>query len=264
MRKHKIDYFFSLKRFIHTINALLYREIITRTSTLNLGIFGVFLSPLIQLLSFVIFFSFIRNSYENILIFLTLGITIFSLFSDISFRSSNAIDANTQLIRTYRPIKIIDIIITRTLIESFLNFLILTVLLILIYIYKREITIENFNLGISVFFLAIIFSLGVGLVTLIISTLFSFTKNFLPFITRPIYFLSGVFFSLNDIPEYLKPFLSWNPLIHFIELSRNAFMSNYKLDDRISLNYAFYSAFTALIIGLAAYFYSQKELQKKC
>jgi capsular polysaccharide transport system permease protein len=44
---------------------------------------------------------------------------------------------------------------------------------------------------------------------------------------RPLFFISGIFFSLQDIPEEYWTYLAWNPLLHAVELSRYAAYPGY-------------------------------------
>ena len=44
---------------------------------------------------------------------------------------------------------------------------------------------------------------------------------------RPLIFISGVFFSLQDLPKNTWKYFDWNPLLHAIELSRQATYSSF-------------------------------------
>ena len=104
---------------LNVINALIYRELKTRVSQVR-GILGVFIEPLGVMSIFLIIFSVVRAnnvSGLNTILFLGTGIVLFTLFSDIAIRSSNAIEANKALF-FYRPVKPIDTVIARSVVES--------------------------------------------------------------------------------------------------------------------------------------------------
>ena len=160
-------------------------------------------------------------------------------------------------------IKIIDTVIARSIIEFFLSLIFMIVILSSVFLYKSQIILSSIHLSISILFLSLTFSFGVGLIILVVSNLYPITKLLLPFITRPLFIGSCVFFPLLSIPQGLRKYLLWNPLLHFIELFRNSFDNNYPLDKMISISYASYSATTTLVIGLALYSLFENELLKK-
>jgi capsular polysaccharide transport system permease protein len=47
-------------------------------------------------------------------------------------------------------------------------------------------------------------------------------NKILNLLTRPLFFISGVFFALQDFPKEYWHYLDWNPILHAIELTRYA------------------------------------------
>lgn len=45
---------------------------------------------------------------------------------------------------------------------------------------------------------------------------------------RPTFFLSAVFFTANELPEHILDWLSWNPLLHAVEIARDGMLFNYQ------------------------------------
>lgn len=266
MFKLNRNYILGLKRFLFSINALIYRELKTKISSATLGLLGVFAEPLLGLIVFLAIFSLgkaVSVAGLNTVIFLSTGIIIFNIFSGIAYRSLNAIQANQNLIKSYRFVRIIDTVIARSIIEIYLNIILFLLILVFFYLGNSQIILSNINLSILILFLSATFSFGVGLIILVVSTLFPVTQNLLPVVTRPLFIISGVFFSLSTLPESLKKYVSWNPILHYIELLRLSFTNSYSLDVRITLPYALFSSLTTLLIGLFLYFSLEKELLKK-
>jgi ABC-type polysaccharide/polyol phosphate export permease len=52
--------------------------------------------------------------------------------------------------------------------------------------------------------------------------------NFGQLLLRPSFFLSAVFFTANELPEHILDWLSWNPLLHAIEVARDGMLFNYQ------------------------------------
>lgn len=45
---------------------------------------------------------------------------------------------------------------------------------------------------------------------------------------RPAFFVSGIFFTANELPESLLSVLGWNPLLHAIEVARDGMLFHYE------------------------------------
>ena len=85
-------------------------------------------------------------------------------------------------------------------------------------------------------------------------------QQFIPLIMRPLWFISGVFLSLRNLPQYLKPYLSWNPVFQAIELTRHSFSLDFILDESVSLVYLWQCAFLSLFVGFLFYTINEKRL----
>lgn len=49
---------------------------------------------------------------------------------------------------------------------------------------------------------------------------------------RPTFFVSGIFFTANELPNALLAILSWNPLLHAVEVARDGMLFHY--DSRVA------------------------------
>ena len=47
-------------------------------------------------------------------------------------------------------------------------------------------------------------------------------------ILRPSFFISGVFFTANELPERVLPFFIWNPILHAVEIARDGMLFHYE------------------------------------
>ena len=75
---------------------------------------------------------------------------------------------------------------------------------------------------------------------------YEWVKSVVQFLMRPLWFLSGVFFSLNDVPQNIRPYISWNPILQSIELTRHSFANSYPLSEAVSLTYLIQSSLIIL------------------
>lgn len=244
------------------IDALIYRELKTRVSQVKFGFLGVLIQPLMVLSIFLLIFSFLKAAQSGPLdigLFLAAGVVLFTLFNDIAIRSINAMDANEALF-FYRPVKPVDTVIARAIVESGLYALIMLLIVSGIWILKEEVIMSSFTQLVMSFLLLAITALGCGLALMVAGHRFSVVKQIVPLFLRPLWFTSGIFFSLHGIPQQFRPYLSWNPILQAIELARNAFSQAYELEPSISMSYLFACAMVSLAFGLGIYVNNEKFL----
>ena len=243
------------------IFALFLREIRTRFGKYRLGYLWAILQPGGQLLIMlaIAHFAFGRQtpgiSYS---VFFTGGIVSWFLFNNIAIRSLNAVQANLGLFN-YRPVKPIDAVIARTLIEVIVYSVVYACLLLFSWAIGDTIKIENLVFLIGVFFLLAWYSFGIGLIVMTIGDAFPEAENIIPLLIRPLFYVSGIFFSVGSIPLEYRGYVLWNPLIHAIELSRNAIFSEYELYD-VSLSYLFLCSLVSNVAGLVVYRVQERKM----
>lgn len=252
-------YIKGLKNQLSVVDALVYRELLTKKNYSFLGFLGVIIEPLLITFVYLIILKLIRANIDiglDPILFFGTGILLFSFFASILNRSSNAIKANRNLFY-YKKVKPIDTIIARSLIEISLLFIVYSLILVIVFYIKNEIILDNFPKLLLIFILVTILSFSAGLIFIMIINKFEFSRSLIPLISRPLFFTSGAIFSINIVPYEFRNLLLWNPLLHAIEIARNSLDSKYELNDQISLAYL---SFTTLIIfGKAIFNYMRNE-----
>jgi len=78
-------------------------------------------------------------------------------------------------------------------------------------------------------------------------------------INRILLWTSGIFYATYTLPGPARPFVTWNPLLHSVELLRHSINSAYPLPD-ISLQYLGTCALISLGFGLVFYFSNEALL----
>lgn len=256
----------SLKIQIDVIRGLYYRELLTRISKLRFGLIGILIEPIALISIFLLLIGFRRGFVPvfslDLIIFLTVGNIIFELFSSISRRSIDSINAN-QALFYYSRVKPFDTIFARALVEIN-SYGVLYIIIVLGYFYFKNMwVIDNLPLILICFLLTAIFAIGLGLIFMTAGNRYNYTSQVVNVIFRPLYFISGSFFSLAGLPESIKPWLAWNPLLHAIELSRKGFSELYLLDPLISLLYLIKITIITLFLGLLIYVRNERILLTK-
>ena len=181
-------------------------------------------------------------------LFFASGMLFYNLFNLIGQASLGAVEANMSLLN-YQRIKPLDPIISRALLEMILSGTSMLVVLGSIAYFGFEFSIDSILGVIEAFFLLVFFSFGVGLFLATVSPFVQDFKKIAPVLLRPLFFLSGIFFSVNTMPESVVPYFMWNPILHGIELGRDALFESYT-SEHADKSYLYISAVVSLTLGL--------------
>lgn len=241
--------------------ALFLREIKTRFGKYRLGYLWAALEPMAHMLILLVIFGYVMHRTMpdiSFPVFLINGIIPFFIFSNISNRSIGAIAANQGLFN-YRPVKPIDTIIARTILEAFIYAVVYVLLMVIVGLLGETYEVTNLITLIIVWILLVLFSCGVGLLFMVIGKTYPEMEKFLPIFTKPLYFISCVMFSLNAIPKAYWPYLQWNPLVHAIELFRASVVPGYSTEG-VSLSYLAFCTLLVFFVGLAVYRHREKAM----
>ena len=244
------------------INALVYRELKTRVSQVKFGVVGVFIEPLGVIAVFLAIFTFLRSASPgmDIILFLASGVIIYTAYVNISVRSLNAMNANEELF-FYRPVKPIDTVIARTIVETGLFSLILIIIGLFTCLLREQWLFYNFGLLAATFFFLALNAFGFGTFLMVAGHRYPFLNQLVPLLMRPLWFISGIFFSLNTVPQKFLPWLSWNPITQAIELTRSSFSPYYYINPSVvSLPYLMATAAVSCALGLWVYSNNEKIL----
>lgn len=236
------------------VHALLLRELKTRFGKYRLGYLWALIEPSAHLLILMFIFGFIRHKTMpdiSFPVFLLNGIIPYFIFNKITSRSIGAIEANKGLFN-YRPVKPVDTIISRAMLESLIYAFVYIILMIVVRFCGETFDVNSILTLVATWILLIIFSCGVGLIFMVIGRTFPETEKFLPIIAKPLYFVSCIMFPLHAIPREYWSFFLWNPIVHVVELSRASVVAGYHTEG-VSLIYLAIFTLVTLFLGLALY-----------
>ena len=138
--------------------------------------------------------------------------------------------------------------------------IIISVISIIIFSLVIEIEIKNYLIFILYLFLTSFIMGGVGFIAGLWAEKFDNMATVTNFIIVPLSFLSGTFYSINRLPEYLNKLSYYNPFFHMIDGFRYAFIEN--LDG--SLNFGIiYLSILSFVIWFIAYLLYKKGYKIK-
>ena len=204
------------------IHALLLREIKTRFGAYRLGFVWALAEPLAHVAVLSVIFG-VRSPTTaqdvEFPIFLATGIIPFLLFQRMVTRGMTTVEANRPLF-AYRQVRPFDTLIARFILETviyaavFLTFMIGTRWL------GFDVAVQD-PLPVLLAFLALgLFATGIGAAACVLNDVLPDAAQVVPIIIRPLYFISGIFFSVEVVPAEYRAYLLWNPVLHGLEIIR--------------------------------------------
>jgi capsular polysaccharide transport system permease protein len=241
--------------------ALFIRELSSRFGRFKLGYVWAVAEPFFTILAFcLIRIAMGSGSIEGLAfpIFFASGMLIYTIFNNIGQAMIGLVESNLALMN-YQRIKPMDPLIARSILEIIISSISIFTILGGFYWAGYSFTWNNTLGFIAVFILISAFSFGVGCIFAVVSLLFQEFKKIAPIVIRPTFFISGIFFSTNSIPEHLLPYLLWNPILHAIELGRDVMFVEYNCA-HASWSYLSFSTLASLALGLALFQFYQKKL----
>ena len=138
--------------------------------------------------------------------------------------------------------------------------IIISVISIIIFSLIIEIEVKNYLIFILYLFLTSFIMGGAGFIAGLWAEKFDNMATVTNFIIVPLSFLSGTFYSINRLPEYLNKLSYYNPFFHMIDGFRYAFIEN--LDG--SLNFGIiYLSILSFVIWFIAYLLYKKGYKIK-
>lgn len=235
---------------LRVLFALVVREMGTRFGRSAGGYLWAIAEPLGGIILLAVAFSLALRSPPlgtSFMLFYATGIIPFHLFNGMSKGVSGAVGANRGLL-TYPVVTALDAVLAKALL-SFMTLFMVAVLLCSGIIIGMDLHV-NLELGAVVlaFVMAAALGLGVGTFNCVLFGFFPTWKNIWNVLTRPLFIISGIFFTFESVPAEFQAVLWWNPLVHAIGMMRSGFYGSYDAH-YVSILYVFGIAGGTFVVG---------------
>ncbi|CDT39110.1 Polysialic acid transport protein KpsM [Vibrio coralliirubri] len=217
-----------LKVWRDVIFAIFVREIKSKSKD-RLGIAWLVISPVV----FIFVFSSIRGRMDGgethgipVFFFVAIGMVLVQSFLGMVGSTAASIKKNKPLY-AFRQVQPISSVLAISGLELLIKVFVVIVIGVIAYYLGMRMQLAD---PIEFIFILV----RVWIIATSLGVVFSLASCFVPeiekirlLIMRPIFFISGIFFSLQDIPREFWPYLTWNPLLHAVELARYAAYPHY-------------------------------------
>ena len=212
-----------------TIHTIMLREVRCRFAGDPLGYAWTFLVPLLWIGTLMFFFTLLgRNPAIPVdtPTFIATGVVPYVLFRYTITSMSRVASTHRHLIH-FGGVRVSDLLFAAALLEVLNAVVIFTMIWLLIAITFGPAPIHNPLEFINGLLLTAVFGTAVGRFTAILGMVSETAKRMVPVILRPMFWISGIFFTATELPSSLLPYLQWNPLLHAIEITRSGVFLNY-------------------------------------
>lgn len=237
------------------IFALMLREARTRFGKSNIGYLWAVIDPLVQMLVLWGIYSVFGRHVPvatSMPVFLITGILPFNYWKGCVARGASAIGSNLPLL-TYPQVRAADVVISRTLLEAAT-----TVVVVLIFVVGLKVFYgEPFSSWVDepaplVAALLALFYFGISFAffSANVARIFPAWTEIFGYFSRPLWFMSGIFFTLESLPHNARAYAAYNPIAHMLEWLRSAALPGFE-STHYSPLYVLGWATCVLAIGLA-------------
>jgi capsular polysaccharide transport system permease protein len=232
------------------VGALALREARVTFGAVKLGYFWAIFEPILGTALLTYIFSIITRHPPigtSFPLFFATGILTINLYQKLSGSLMAVFEGNRGLL-AYPLVKETDVVFARFFV------IVMTYIFIYIIFFGGLILIDkgHFPNRLDIVLLAILaialLGLGAGLTNAVIYMLWPTWRRVEAIITRPLFFLSGVFFIPSNFPPKISYWLSWNPILQAIDLLRVGYYRNYHSQ---SLDVGYLALYVGILLLIA-------------
>jgi capsular polysaccharide transport system permease protein len=241
------------------IFALFTREIRTGFSD-KLGLSWALINPV----AFIFILSFIRSRLAGgdthgvpTFVFMAYGLIFIQMFLSTLQNCANSFKKNKALF-AFRQVQPISAVIAAAIFELLVKIFVVIGIVIIMFFLGIEISVSDPLLMLTCFFSLWWLSVMLGLMFAIFIAYVPEVNKLMNLVTRPLFFVSGVFFALQDFPREYWHYLNWNPILHAIELTRYAAYPAYG-NEGVNLQFLLMVTLIITFFSLAIYYTNWRQ-----
>ncbi|MDR3532636.1 MAG: tetratricopeptide repeat protein [Rhodopila sp.] len=213
------------------IYAIMLRDIRTRFGHTRLGYLWAIMEPMSHLLTLGMMFYALNHSPpplgDNMFLFYITGLVPFLMFSHVATDVMSAAEGANAMLQL--PIvKRTDVMVAHAL-RQFATELVVGIIIFSIaaLLGHQGLPADLLTAGAAVTLLWLL-AVGIGAVNVVVSSLFPSYETFFNALIRLLYFTSGIYYSPIGMPDVVRDWLLWNPVLQGIDLFRSGFFNQYE------------------------------------
>jgi capsular polysaccharide transport system permease protein len=138
----------------------------------------------------------------------------------------------------------------------------MVVLLSIAHAMDYRVTLQDPARILAALSLALLLGFGTGALCSALNLMWPTTARVVPLILRVMFFVSGLFFSVDAMPRYVQCYLFFNPLSHLIESLRGGLAASFN-SQFVYLPYVIGFVLVTLSLGLLLERYSRRYMEQQ-
>lgn len=211
------------------ILTLMQRERLTRYAGGRLGPAWALLTPIAWIAFVVILFRTLDRVppiHVAPEIFVATGVLPYIAFRQAVTSMARAYPAHRYL-RYIRPVSINDILLATILLEG-LNMIVSALVIFgaITLIFGAPLPSDPAKVALG-FVLAWFLAAGLGRLVAVMSMISDSFARSVPILLRPLFWVSGIFYTATELPGSIQDLLWYSPLLHITEIIRTGYFSGY-------------------------------------
>ena len=214
---------------MRAVGALMLREMSTTHGRVPGGYLWAVAEPLcgIALLSVIFAVAFHAPALgTSFPLFYASGLLPFLAFSDITGKLAQALNFSRPLF-AYPAVGVIDALLARFLLAMLTQMAVASLLITgILFLSETRATPDIAILAQAMALLAVL-SFGIGTLNCLLIGLMPVWHRVWSILMRPMFLVSGIFFTFETVPLPWRDLLWWNPLIHIVGLVRRGLYPGY-------------------------------------
>jgi capsular polysaccharide transport system permease protein len=205
-----------------TIFALIMREMSTTYGRSPGGYLWAVIEPVLALAVLSSIFSVIMREPqlgESFPLFYATGYLPFMLFNDLANKTATALNYSRALLQ-YPAVTYIDPLIARGILHLLTHVMVGYIVFFgMVILLNLHISPDYPSIALG-YLLGAMIGFGVGCLNCYVMTSFPVWERVWQILTRPLLFISGMFLTYDNMPQFAQDILWWNPLIHVVGFIR--------------------------------------------
>lgn len=241
------------------IRALLNRDVATRFGKYRLGFLWMLLEPLLGVIVIGLVISPLANRTVPEMpyaFFLLNGFLLLKLFTGPMSAGVSALTTNQGLL-VYPSVKPLDPILARFIFDLITTMFSFSLFCVIAMWLGVTLSLDNLHVILAAYLITWLCGCGFGLLFGIATAYYNEMEKIVRVIQRPLLFLSAVLFPTNILTRPVREIYMYNPLVHTIEMSRNALFPHYNVEGA-NLSYPFFFGIIVFAIGIT-YFHNNRK-----
>ncbi len=240
-----------LTRQSEVVFAIVMRETRTRFGANHLGYLWALLEPSLVILTFYVFFRVVGRTPPpgmDLFSFIATGVLPYTLFANSVNRVAEAINGNKALLY-YPQVQPLDLVLARSVLEAATFVAVFMLLLGGHALLEQRLVIDSPLTTIAGMAMASLLGTTMGLIFCGLGQISTAPERARGPMMRPLFWISGIFFTAETLPAEARQAMLLNPLLHATEMVRDGWFVSYH-DRHIDVPYVMSWILVMALIGL--------------